>query len=141
MMTAYIAQRTTAPFDEAERITGIDRAILRKLVRDGVISGIAPYRVEHVVGECDINQAREIATRLLHARRPYDGRPITILEAAQKYSFSKSGLYDWIKDGWIGSFGTNPNGNILINEGDVAFAKELAQITNHRRAKKLFPSR
>lgn len=140
-MTAYIAQRTNAPFDEVAQITGIDAEILRKLVRDGVLKGSAPYRVSGIVGWCDIHQAREIAQRLHSARCLVDGRGITSLEATEKYGFGRTSIYHWTDKGWIGVIGFNEQGERLFNEGDIAFARAIADLTSHTRGKVLFPKR
>lgn len=49
-MIAYVTEQTHLPFDFAEKRTGIPAELLRKLVRDGVIDGEAPYRVMGIVG-------------------------------------------------------------------------------------------
>lgn len=141
MMTAYISERTNTPFDEAEQLTGIDAEILRKFVRDGILTGSAPYRVSGVVGWCDIHQARNIASRLNQARQAVEGHGISAIGASKKYGFSNPSIYSWFHKGWIRQAGTNEYGERLYNEGDIAFARAIADLTGHAPGKAVFPSR
>jgi hypothetical protein len=141
MLATFVQEQAEVPIMLAAQMTGLDPLIIRKLVRDGVIRGMAPYRVPEVVGWCDINQAREVAVRLIAARDGVEGNKILVADAMKKYKFSSKGMYSWIQNGWISKAGFAQNGDLLINEGDVAFARCLADLTNHRQAKALFPSK
>ena len=129
------------PFDIVARETGLDPLILRKLVRDGVLRGVAPYRVKGVEGWCDLDQARQIAAQLAAARAPVEGHGILATAAAEKYGFPKGTIYRWLHEGWIRVVETLPNGDRHINEGDIAFAAELVNIAGHAQGKKVFPKR
>jgi hypothetical protein len=113
-------------------------ALLRKLVRDGVLAGIAPARGE--AGTCDIEQARLIAAQFRQARQPVEGQGILITIAAEKYGFSTSNIYDWLKKGWIRVVAMDA-GNRLFNEGDLAFARTIADMVGQRPGKAIFPYR
>lgn len=141
MLVAYVEEQTHIPFDLAERRTGIPAELLRKLVRDGVLAGSAPYRVAGLVGWCDIEQAQQLAERLRAARAPVEGQGISVVDAAEKYGFGRTSIYQWFDKGWVHVVGTTPNGDRLFNEGDIAFARALADLTNHTRGKVLLPKK
>lgn len=128
---------TQLPFPMASQLTGLDADLLRKLVRDGVIDGVAPVRSE--AGTCDIDQARNVATRLDAARQPVEGHAILATEAETKYGFSTSSIYRWHKLGWV-KIAHIKDGNRYFNEGDLAFAFALAQMLNYKQGKALFPT-
>ncbi len=130
-----------ADFHIAARLTGLHPIILRKLVRDGVLPGVAPYRVAGVVGSCDIERAKELAEKFAEARRLVEGQGITVLDAVQKYSLARTSIYQWYDRGWVGVVGTTPAGDRLYNEGDIAFARALADLVGHKAGKPLFPSK
>jgi hypothetical protein len=144
MLVAHVEKQRQISFDLVEAILEEEQIplpaeLLRKLVRDDVIDGFAPHRVAGVVGTCDIEQSRDIAKQLMSARRTVEGNTITVPNAIKRYRFSKAAVYSWIKSGWIRRVGAEPSGDMLVDEGDVAFARALADLTNHRRAKALFP--
>lgn len=113
-------------------------ALLRKLVRDGKLAGIAPARGE--AGTCDIDEARVIAARLRQARQPVEGLGILVLEAETKYGFSRSSIYRWHNAGWV-RLAFVEAGNRFFNEGDMAFAHALSSIlTDYKQGKPLFPT-
>jgi hypothetical protein len=142
MLVAYVKEQMhqgQVPFNLAAHETGLDPLVLRKLVRDGVLPGVAPYRVPALVGTCDLVAARRLAERLNAARRPVDGHGILVTEAAEKYRFNRELIYKWFKSGWVKQQGTAPNGDLLVNEGDIAFARALADLTGQQKGKPIFP--
>ena len=139
MVTAYVEEHTHISLDLASQMTGLHPAILRKLVRDGVIRGSAPHRVKEILGTCDIEQARAVAARLEAARQPVEGTPILASDASLKYRFNRDTIYTWHKKGWVRSLGTSESGHLLLNEGDIAFAKVLANLSGHLQGKPVFP--
>jgi hypothetical protein len=141
MVIDMVEMQTLVGFDLAASITGLHAELLRKLVRDGVLAGAAPWRVAGVVGSCDLDQAREIAGQLGAARRAVEGQGILATEAAEKYGFSRTSIYQWLKAGWVQPAGTAPNGDLLVNEGDVAVAKALAGLTGWQLGKPIFPKK
>lgn len=128
-------------FQIAARLTGLHPVILRKLVRDGVLPGVAPYRVAGVVGSCNIERAREIAEKLAEARRPVEGQGISALAATAKYGFSRKNIYQWHERGWVKNISSDPEDKHLFDEGDIAFARALADIVGHKQGKPLLPSK
>lgn len=141
-LVTYVATANELPLDQAGQITGLAPEILRKLVRDGVLRGSAPYRVTGVVGTCDIDQARQIAARLEAARAPLAGVPILATEAASKYNFDVNSIYRWYKEGWIQLVrGEGQERNRYFDEGDIAFARALADLSGHTMGKRVFPKR
>ena len=145
MVVAHVEeeiQQAQWPFDRAATVTDLPAELLRKLVRDGVLTGKAYWRTgSEVMGWCDINQAREIAAQLAEARRPVEGNGILVTEAAEKYGFHRESIYRWIQSGWIEKYKTAANGDLLLNEGDIALARALADLTGQGSGKPVFPKR
>jgi AraC-like DNA-binding protein len=139
MLATAIEQSQLLSFTDVARATGLHPEILRMLVRNNVIEGHAPYRMPVSVGVCRIDQATRIAAHLEAARRPVEGRGILVSEAAEKYGFSTPSIYLWHQKDWIGVIGTTRAGDRLFNEGDLAFARALADLWGHRAGKPVFP--
>jgi hypothetical protein len=128
-------QVSQASFHQAAQETGLHPDILRKLVRDAVLEGLDdPAKPE--MGTCDIDQAKDIATHLIAARKPVDGNPINPTDASRKYGFSPTVLYKWQREGWINLV---PGNRTLFNEGDLAFAKALSDLISYKSGKAIFP--
>src|ERR1044071_7826280 len=73
-MLATMAQNNPLkPFDQVAQETGLAPVLLRKLVRDGVLPGRAPWREPDVTGSCDIGEAHRLAAQLADARPPLEG--------------------------------------------------------------------
>lgn len=139
-MLATMAQNNPQkPFDEVAQATGLAPELLRKLVREGALQGWAPYREEGVKGYCDIDQAKMLAVRLAEARRPVEGNGIQAIEAAEKYGFSAATIYKWNKDGWVKVAQGEGKRDRLFNEGDIAFARALADLCGQVPGKPIFP--
>ena len=128
-------------FDTVASITGLHRVLLRKLVRDQVLPGSAPYRTEKVEGSCDLDTARKIAEQLYAARRSVEGQGMTAIAAGKKYGFSRNNVYNWCERGWVRTVGTTPEGDRLYNEGDIAFARALADLVGNVAGKPLLPTK
>jgi len=124
--------------DETEDDLTRTIALLRKLVRDGVLAGIAPVRNE--AGTCDLEAALTIARQLRQARAGVEGQGILATEAAEKYGFDRGNIYNWHDKGWVRLVGVD-QGNRLFNEGDIAFARTLADQVGQRPGKAIFPYR
>jgi hypothetical protein len=138
MLAIAAKQQTQQPFDQVAQATGLASELLRKLVRDGVLSGVAPVR--QMAGTCDFEQAQQIAERLDVARRRVEGKGILVADAAEKYGFSRDTIYTWLKAEWVRQEGTTASGKTLVNESDVAFARALADLIGHRQGKPIFPT-
>ena len=130
-----VEQRT---FADMEALTQIDAAIWRHLVRAGVLQGVVGQG-EH--GTCDVEEARAIAAELDAARKSVDGQGIRIRAAAAKYGFSNPSIYKWRDDGWVNVIGTTNDGDQLVNEGDIAFARKLADLVGHVPGRSVFPAK
>ena len=128
---AFYPDETT---DDLERTI----ALLRKLVRDDKLAGIAPARGD--AGTCDLEEARVIAAQMRTARKPVEGQGILATEADTKYNLSHPSIYRWHEAGWIRLICIE-SGNRLFNEGDIAFAKALADLIGHKAGKAIFPYR
>jgi hypothetical protein len=142
MATAYVEERIQqgqVPLELAASITGLPAELLRKLVRDRVLTGNAPWRVQTVMGSCDINQAREIAAQLAEARRLVEGNGILATEAAEKYGFNVDTIYKWHKDGWVKVASGDGKRDRLFAEGDIAFARAIADLSGQAQGKPVFP--
>lgn len=139
MLAIAMTEQKQQTFSRVSAETGLDAELLRKLVRDGVLEGVAPHRVSGVVGTCDIDQARAVAARLEAARKQVEGTPILASDAALKYRFNRDTIYTWHKKGWVRSLGKSESGHLLLNEGDIAVAKALATLSGHLQGKPVFP--
>lgn len=126
-----VEQRT---FTEVATLTGLDANILRHLVRSCVITGVV--QLQTGAGSCDVAQARAIAERLHAARKQVEDNPITPTDAARKYGFGLTVLYKWKRAGWIRLV---PGNKTLFNEGDLAFARVLADLIEFKAGKAIFP--
>ena len=140
MITNYLTKYRNWPLLLVAQETDLPAELLRKLVRDGVLAGNAPYRQPLAAGSCDIDQAAAIAQRLAAARAAVEGRGILAHDAATKYNFAPGAIYRWHKDGWVRVVGGRESSK-LFNEGDIAVARVIANITNHKLGKPVFPSR
>jgi hypothetical protein len=111
------------------------------LVRDGLLEGdMVSWSSQG--GVCDMEQAREIAARLDAARAPVEGQGITIEDAIIKYGFPNATIYRWHKAGWIDTVGVAEKYNAkLFNEGDIAFARALADLRGQAAGKSVFPAK
>jgi hypothetical protein len=138
-MVLYVHQLRSLPFEIAGQITGLHPRLLQKLVREGVLRGEAPFRVRGAVGSCDGEQAREIADQLKARRRDVDGRGIKASTAAEKYGFNRDTIYSWRNKGWIRQIGVDPAGEFLVDEGDIAFARAIADLVGQKQGKPVFP--
>jgi hypothetical protein len=117
--------------------TGLHPDILRMLVRDGILPGhVLPHDEA-----CDIDQAQAIADQLNTARAPVEGQGIMATDAAEKYGFSYQTIYDWYKNDWITVIGMGRRKAKLFNEGDIAFARALADLRGQATGKAVFPAK
>ncbi|MBD3418464.1 hypothetical protein GF412_05810 [Candidatus Micrarchaeota archaeon] len=140
MLAHSIVDMAQQPFAQVASETGLHPDILRMLVRDGLLEGdMVSWSSQG--GVCDIEQAREIAARLDAARAPVEGQGITATDAAEKYGFNRRSIYYWYKNGWVNVIGTGSYNAQLFNEGDIAFARVLADIRGQIAGKSIFPAK
>lgn len=138
-LIAFVNTTTKHSFEYVAEVTGLPAVLLRKLVRDNIIEGSAPYRETRVVGWCDLEAARSVADQLAAARRPVEGVGILARAAAKKYGFIHPSVYRWRDDGWVNVVGQDASGDQLLNEGDIAVARALANLSGHVAGKPIFP--
>jgi hypothetical protein len=139
MLASYITDMEQKTINEAASETGIHPDILIALVRDGIIPGTLPSSTAD--GVCDIDTARDIAAHLAAARQPVEGQGITATDAAEKYNFDRTSIHAWCKNGWVGVVGTGSYNAKLFNEGDIAFARALADLRGQAAGKSVFPAK
>lgn len=120
------------PIPQVAAATGLAEPIVRHLVNAGVIAGAGEL--------CDLDRAKEIAGQLESARSPVEGQGILTTDAAAKYRFTNQGIYKWIASGWVRVL-VDRERNRLINEGDIAFARTLADLLGQTRGKSIFPAK
>jgi hypothetical protein len=125
------------PIQTAAQSTGIDADLLTHLVNAGAVPGqIAPNKE----GWCDFESAQEIAAKLQSAYEPVEGRGILATDAAEKYGFTAQTIYQWVKMGWVSTIIQRPR-NRLLNEGDIALARGIADLIGQARGKAIFPAK
>jgi hypothetical protein len=140
MLAHSITDVEQQPFALVASETGLHPDILRMLVRDGLLEGEMVSWASQA-GVCDIEQAREVAAQLDAARAPVEGQGISAYDAEAKYGFTHNAIYRWHKSGWITSVGTGSYNARLFNEGDIAFARALADLRGLITGKSVFPAK
>jgi hypothetical protein len=119
------------PINQAAQALGFRPELLRHLVAAGVVAGDK--------STCDLDQAAQIVARLKAVQAPVQGKPILVSEAVKKYGFSSPSIYKWISDGWVKVLEQEPK--ILINEENIATARELADLIGHIPGRAVFPAK
>jgi hypothetical protein len=109
--------------------TQLTEPLLRHLARYGVISSNA------VLDTCDADEAKQIAARLHQARAAVAGNLITANSAAVKYGFDTATVWRWRVEGRITAI------DDLVDEGDIAFAKALADTIGQKQGRSIWPPR
>jgi hypothetical protein len=122
----------TLPIPQTAEAIGLSESILRHLVDAGVVAGDKSV--------CDFEQAAEIAAQLAAARAPVEGQGILAPDAAAKYGFGVVSIYNWYRAGWVRALEEKPRGRVL-NEGDIATARALADLQGQAAGKAVFPAR
>lgn len=117
------------PIAQAAQTLNVSAEILAHLVSCGALEGDRRY--------CDVDQAAAIVARLAEARAPVEGNPILVSEAAEKYGFHRHSIYNWIEGGWVNVL--QPEPRVRVNEGDIAFARALADLVGHVPGRAVFP--
>jgi len=124
------------PIEQAATSTGIKATLLAHLVNSGAIPGL----VGGQTGWCDLEAVIRLAERLEAIRTPVEGVPILATEAAKRYGFDSNTIYRWGREGWVKILVDKSRGR-LYNEGDIAVAKTLANLTGHAQGKSVFPAK
>ena len=121
----------TLPISQAAQALSFPEALLRHLVGAGVIAGDK--------STCDLDQAAQVVARLRAVQAPVSGNPVLVSKAIVQYGFSTPSIYKWIAGGWIKVL--QPEPLILIDEGDICLARELASIVGIRHGRSVFPAK
>lgn len=119
------------PIPLAAAAAGLPEPILRHLVDAGIVAGDKSV--------CNLERAEEIAAQLAAVRATVDGSPILITDVAEKYGFGRTSIYRWIEDGWVSVLREEPRR--LVNEGDIAVARALADLVGHIAGRAVFPAK
>lgn len=123
------------PIAEAAKALDFPAEILAHLVACKVLAG----QLAGGDGWCDLDQAAQLVEQLAAARAPVEGNPILVSEGAEKYKFSTPSFYKWIAAGWVTVL--QPEPRVLVNEGDIAFARALADLVGHVPGRAVFPAK
>jgi hypothetical protein len=141
MIVSIMEQTGRVELKVAAQAVDLPVELVRKLVLDGVVEGSAGYPATRFDGWCNLAKLQEIATKLHAARQAAAGREMSAYEAFETYNFHPVSIYNWVEKGWIKVLKTSPGGQKKFDEGDIAFAHALAQLTGHTAGKKLFPKK
>lgn len=128
-----VAKQPNILISDVSQQTGLHPEILQHLVAVGALEGDKSI--------CSIDQAVVIADRLLAARNRVGDNDILATEAASKYGFAVTTIYRWMNNGWILPVGGGQRRGRLFSERDIAFARELADITGYATGRSVFPSK
>lgn len=99
-------------------------------------------RYELIAGDgdmIDLDDAARVVDDLRAEIAPVAGQPILISEAVKKYGFTTRSIYRWIADGWIKIIVAEPKQ--MVDEGDIALAKALANRRGHIPGRSVFPAK
>jgi predicted site-specific integrase-resolvase len=130
--------------EDAIQQYNLDARLLTRSVEDGKIRG-GRFNGTLVLLEEDIeHMAKQQATKeQLRAKVAHlEGKPIGVLEASRKYNLNNASICRWIKAGYIRTI-SSPQGRghkRLIDESDVAYAKELMNTRQIGQGKRTFAS-
>ena len=124
------------PIEQAATSSGIKADLLAHLVNNGAIPGM----VAGQSGWCDLEAVMDLVTRLDAVRAPVEGTPILATDASERYGFDSNSIYRWGREGWVKILVDRPRGR-LYNEGDIAVARTLADMTGHAQGKSVFPAK
>jgi hypothetical protein len=116
---------------QAATALGFRPELLRHLVAAGVVAGDK--------STCNLDQAAQMAARLRAAQAPVEGNPILVSDAVKKYGFGTPTIHRWIVKGWVEILQQEPL--ILVNEGDLALARELTTVIGHVSRRAIFPAK
>jgi len=133
---------TYLTLQEATQRYKLDPQLLTRLVRDGRIRG-GRFDGTFVLLEKDTRQVAEqqatkedLRKRVAHL----EGQAISINGAARKYGLHPPNISRWTKAGYIRvlSPAKGRGHKLLIDESDIAYAKELANAQQMTRGKTIF---
>lgn len=122
---------TFISLEEAARRYGLHVRLLNSMVENGEIrAAMVDHKI--VVAESEIVT---LVKRIVGDGKKYaalEDKPIRVTKAAEKYQISHSTLSKWAKLGYIRVIERGPK-LLLLNEADVARAKDLAEYLGMRK--------
>lgn len=133
---------TYISLQEASQLYNLDPQLLTRFVNDGRIRG-GRFNGMFVLSEKDTQQVakhqatkEQLRAKVIHL----EGRPIGIREAAKKYDINHRGISRWAKQGYIRilSSGQGRGHKTMVDESDVAYAKEVARVRQARQGRQVF---
>jgi predicted site-specific integrase-resolvase len=133
---------TYITLQEATQKYNLHAQLLTRFIADGKIRG-GKLNGTFVLSEKDARQVakqqatrEELRSKVAHLER----KPIGVNEAAQKYSLSQPNISTWIKAGYIRVLSPAQGRGYkkLIDESDVAYAKELSKLRPISQGKRVF---
>lgn len=127
------------PIEQAAANLGVPAEILAHLVRAKVLVGYTPASTG-TEGQCDLDQAADLAAQLRAARAPVEGNGVLAPDAAEKYGFGVVSIYNWHNSGWVRLVEDKARGR-LYNEGDIAVARALANLMGQVAGRSVFPAK
>jgi hypothetical protein len=121
---------------EVTRRYSLSEPLLKRLIKDGLVRS-STLSTETLVA---VEDAEPIARRLNRANfQSLEGRPIELTEASQRYHLPFRSLLNWARRGHIRVLGPGRRPT-LLDEADVAYTKELAEIRGITKRRALFPT-
>lgn len=108
-----------------------DSRILQQLRNYDLITGDGDH--------LDLDDAARVVEELRATMRPFVGTPILISAAAETYGFTAAVIYKWIAAKWVKILTQEPL--VLVDEGDIALAKALADKRGHTAGRSVFPAK
>ena len=121
---------TFIPLEDAARKYHLHKHLLTDLVERGKIKAVRINRRIAVAEEEVFNLVKEM-TEDGRKYAALEGKPIRLTKAAEKYQIAQPTLSKWAKRGYIRVIERGPR-LLLLNEADVARAKDLAKCLGMR---------
>lgn len=131
---------TYITLQEAVQRFSLDSTLLTTMIDRGRIRG-GKLNGTFVLLEDDVRRMAEQGTReQLRSQVAYlEGRPISLGQAARKYGLKHQTLSRWIQAGYIRLKERGGHGRpTLVDESDVAYAKNLADLQQAGQGKQVF---
>lgn len=136
MLETYIT------LQEATQRYNLGTQLLTRFVTDGKIRG-GKLNGTFVLSEKDTREVaehqatkEELRSKVAHL----EGRPIGIRQAARKYALDATSISNWVRAGYIRTLSTSEGRGHrkLVDESDVAYAKELLLVRQTVKGQRVF---
>jgi len=132
---------TYITLQEATQKYNLHAQLLTRFIADGKIRG-GKLNGTFVLSEKDARQVakqqatkEDLRSKVVHL----EGRPIGVREASRKYSLNSGTISRWAKLGYIRVLSSGTRGQkTLVDESDVAYAKELTKVQQTGQGKDVF---